>query len=82
MMGYEDLSTALDLITDNGAKTLNIAESYGIEVGKPANFIILEGQDDVDVIKIQGEVLYSVRKGEILIARLPATLVNRVSLTN
>ncbi|ANQ16955.1 cytosine deaminase [Vibrio natriegens] len=82
MMGYEDLSTALDLITDNGAKTLNIAENYGIEVGKPANFIILEGQDDVDVIKRQGEVLYSVRKGEILIARLPASLVNRVSLIN
>lgn len=80
MMGYEDLSTALDLITDNGAKTLNIAENYGIEVGKPANFIILEGQDDVDVIKRQGEVLYSVRKGEILIARLPASLVNKVSL--
>lgn len=82
MMGYEDLSTALDLITDNGAKTLNIAENYGIEVGKPANFIILEGQDDVDVIKRQGEVLYSVRKGEILIARLLASLVNRVSLIN
>ncbi|ANQ27975.1 cytosine deaminase [Vibrio natriegens] len=82
MMGYEDLSTALDLITDNGAKTLNIAENYGIEVGKPANFIILEGQDDVDVIKRQGEVLYSVRKGEILIARLPASLVNKVSLIN
>lgn len=82
MMGYEDLSTALDLITDNGAKTLNIAENYGIEVGKPANFIILEGQDDVDVIKRQGEVLYSVRKGEILIARLLASLINRVSLIN
>tara|TARA_R110001583_G_scaffold1583_3_gene12326 strand:+ start:6360 stop:6491 length:132 start_codon:yes stop_codon:yes gene_type:complete len=40
MLGYADLKTALDLITTNGAKTLNISHQYGIEVGKPANFII------------------------------------------
>lgn len=81
MMGYEDLETALDLITDNGAKTLNISENYGIEVGKPANFIILEGSNDVEVIQKQGDVLYSVREGEVLISRQPATLNQTISLT-
>ena len=80
MMGYEDLETALDLITDNGAKTLNISENYGIEVGKPANFIILEGSNDVEVIQKQGDVLYSVREGEILISRQPATLNQTIPL--
>lgn len=80
MMGYEDLETALDLITDNGAKTLNISENYGIEVGKPANFIILEGSNDVEVIHKQGDVLYSVREGEILISRQPATLNQTIPL--
>lgn len=80
MMGYEDLETALDLITDNGAKTLNISENYGIEVGKPANFIILEGSNDVEVIQKQGDVLYSVREGEILISRKPATLNQTIPL--
>lgn len=80
MMGYEDLETALDLITDNGAKTLNISENYGIEVGKPANFIILEGSNDVEVIQKQGDVLYSVREGEILISRQPATLNRTIPL--
>jgi cytosine deaminase len=82
MMGYEDLSTALDLITDNGAKTLNISERYGIEIGKPANFIILEGYDDVDVIRRQGELLWSVREGKILISRQPSILTKCVNLTN
>lgn len=81
MMGYEDLETALDLITDNGAKTLNISENYGIEVGKPANFIILEGSNDVEVIQKQGDVLYSVREGEVLISRQPATLNQTIPLT-
>jgi len=81
MMGYEDLETALDLITDNGAKTLNIYDNYGIEVGKPANFIVLEGGNDLEVIQKQGEVLYSVRKGEVLVSRQPAILNQTVKLT-
>jgi len=80
MMGYEDLSTALDLITENGAKTLNIAERYGINIGKPANFIILEGFDDADAIRRQGEVLWSIRAGEVIICRQPSVLIKRVDL--
>ena len=80
MMGYEDLETALDLITDNGAKTLNIFENYGIEVGKPANFIVLEGGNDLEVIQKQGDVLYSVREGEVLVSREPAILNQTVKL--
>ena len=80
MMGYEDLETALDLITDNGAKALNIFENYGIEVGKPANFIVLEGGNDLEVIQKQGDVLYSVREGEVLVSREPAILNQTVKL--
>ncbi|MEI6894416.1 MAG: cytosine deaminase [Colwellia sp.] len=80
MMGYDDLSTALDLITDNAAKTLNISTRYGIEIGKPANFIILEGYDDVDAIRRQGDVLWSVREGKVLICRQPSMLTEQVSL--
>lgn len=81
MMGYEDLSTALDLITENGAKTLNLAERYGIEIGKPANFIILEGFDDADAIRRQGEVLWSVRAGEVIVCRQPSVLTECVNLS-
>ncbi|PWQ93179.1 cytosine deaminase [Leucothrix arctica] len=82
MMGYDDMSTGLDLITDNGAKTLNIADRYGIDVGKPANFIILEGFDDVDVIRRQGDVLWSVREAKVLTCRKPSLLTQSVCLTD
>ncbi len=81
MMGYRDLSTALDLITINGAKTLQVEQQYGIEEGKPANFIILQGCDDLAVIQQQGEVLYSVRQGEILVQRQPASLLRTTHLS-
>jgi cytosine/creatinine deaminase len=76
MMGYEDISRALDLITDNGARVLGL-DDYGIAVGKPASFVILEGEDDFEVIRRQGEVLYSVRRGRVLVERRPAELVRR-----
>lgn len=74
MMGYDDFKVALDFITDNGAKVMNISDSYGIEVGKPANFIILNGKDDVEVIREQSDVIWSVRKGEVLIERKPSVI--------
>ncbi|MDF1763786.1 MAG: cytosine deaminase [Oleibacter sp.] len=75
MMGYADFSTALNLITDNSAKTLNIQDRYGVEVGKPASFILLDGEDDYSVIRKQGEVLLSVRLGEVILKRQPARVV-------
>ena len=74
MMGYQDFSQALSLITDNSARTLNIEQRYGIEVGKPASFNLLEGEDDYSVLRNQGEVLLSVRNGEIIMQRDPAKI--------
>lgn len=71
MMGYQDFSQALSLITDNSARTLNIEARYGIEVGKPTSFNLLEGEDDYSVLRTQGEVLLSVRHGEIIMQRDP-----------
>ncbi|WP_409525892.1 cytosine deaminase [Nitrincola sp. MINF-07-Sa-05] len=75
MMGYEDFSHALDFITDNSARTLGIQDSYGIEVGKPASFILLDGEDDYSVLRMQSEVLMSVRKGKVLMQKEPAKVI-------
>lgn len=74
MMGYQDFSQALSLITDNSARTMNIEERYGIEVGKPASFNLLDGEDDYSVLRTQGEVLLSVRQGDIIMQRDPAKI--------
>lgn len=79
MMGYDDFKNALDFITENGARVMHL-ENYGIEAGKPANFIILQGSDDVSVIREQGDVLWSVREGKILVERQPATLKQQVKI--
>ncbi len=66
LMSFEQMERALDLITFNGAKTLCIEDIYGIEVGKAANFIVLDAPDPLEAIRQRAGVLASVRNGEFL----------------
>ena len=74
MLGYEDLRRGLDLITDNSARTLNLGERYGLEVGRPANLLVLSAPDDYEMLRTQGHALLSVRNGEVLMRRTPAQI--------
>jgi cytosine deaminase len=66
---YEELETAFDLITYNGAKTLMLEDGYGLEQGKPANFIVLNESSVFEAIRKRVEVLASVRHGNFLFRR-------------
>src|SRR5699024_4881991 len=42
MMGYEEIMNSYRFISTNAARTLHLGDSYGIRVGNPADFIILD----------------------------------------
>ena len=67
----EEVENAFDMITYNGAKCLNIHNAYGLEEGKDANFIVLDGDSSWDCIRRRVGVLASVRKGEFLFKKKP-----------
>lgn len=64
LMGYEQIVNSIDLVTANSAKTLNIEDQYGIEVGKPASFIVLSANNEYEAIRKQATVSYSYRNGK------------------
>jgi len=66
IMSKKDVETNFDLITYNGARCLNIQDTYGLEVGKAANFIVLNETSVYDAIRRRVDVLASVRNGEFL----------------
>ncbi|OEC37280.1 cytosine deaminase [Pseudomonas cuatrocienegasensis] len=74
MLGYEDLKRSLDLITDNSARALALGERYGLEVGRPANLLILSAPDDYEMVRRQGYALVSIRHGKLLMRRTPASI--------
>ncbi|TGA97011.1 cytosine deaminase [Sporolactobacillus shoreae] len=72
LMGYKEITEALDLITVNSAKALHVSEQYGIEEGKPANFLIMSEPDSYNVIRKLAPVCYSVHKGKVMAETKPA----------
>lgn len=71
IMSPEEIEKDLDLITYNGARCMNIQDRYGLEAGKDANFIVLDGNSPFDVIRRRAGVLASIRKGEYLFKKKP-----------
>ena len=68
-MSPEEIKISFDLITYNGARCMNIQDTYGLEVGKAANFIVLNEGSVYEAIRKRVDVLASVRNGEFLFRR-------------
>lgn len=67
-MGSATERTAvLDMATYNPAKTLGLQDTYGIEVGKNADFVVYDNKDLSNLINDQPLLKYVIKKGEILV---------------
>lgn len=67
IMGYTEIMNSYRFITKNGARTMQVQDSYGIEVGKPANFLIFNAKNWYDALNERAELLYSVHNGNVLV---------------
>ncbi|MDU7581859.1 cytosine deaminase [Aeromonas sp.] len=72
IMGYEQINDSLKLISSHSARTLNVQDRYGIEVGKPANLLILPAENGFDAVRRQVPVRYSIRHGRVIADTRPA----------
>lgn len=79
MTGMSEIDTCFDMVTVHGAKTLNLADSYGIEVGKPANLIVLDADSRYEAMRRRATVRYVISQGKLLAhTELPITAWKRV----
>ena len=72
IMGYEQINDSLKLISSHSARTLNVQDRYGIEVGKPANLLVLPAENGFDAVRRQVPVRYSIRHGRVIADTRPA----------
>ncbi|MGX7106522.1 amidohydrolase family protein [Hutsoniella sourekii] len=73
LMREEDFERNFDLVTYNGAKLMQLEDIYGLDEGKPANFIVLDGESPYDAQRRRVECMASVRNGEFLFQKEPRT---------
>ncbi|MEL6813839.1 MAG: amidohydrolase family protein [Cyanobacteria bacterium J06598_3] len=72
MTGQSEIDACYDMVTIGGAKTLNVEETYGIEVGKPANLIVLDATSRYEAILKRSTVRTVISQGRVLIETTPA----------
>ena len=80
MMSPEEITNDLDLVTTNGAITMSITDRYGIEEGKPANFIVLDAKSEFEAICERAGITASVRHGEYLFEKITAKVTGAIDL--
>lgn len=66
MTGMAEIDACFDMVTWHGAKTLHLEDNYGIEVGKPANLIVLDADSRYDAIRRRATIRYAISQGKLL----------------
>ena len=77
MSGYEEISDVLDLVTTNAAKALRLQDSYGIEEGKPADFLVLDAPSAFEALRLVPVRLHVFKNGREVANTTPATSMLR-----
>ncbi len=72
MSGREEILEMLRLATERGARTLGVEDEYGIEEGKPADFVIFDAPSAIEVIRLRATRRYVVRHGHVIAETTPA----------
>ncbi|RSX56061.1 cytosine deaminase [Bifidobacterium dolichotidis] len=68
-MGYTQLQNAYKYVTENGAKAMHVTDHYGIEVGKPASFVVMDAKDFYGVLNTNATMLLSVHNGKVIVTK-------------
>ena len=79
MSGYEEINDVLDLITTNAGRVLRISDRYGIEEGKPADFLVLDAPSAFEALRLVPARLYVFKGGREVASTTPGRSVVRRS---
>jgi cytosine deaminase len=71
LMSRAEIEECFAMVTSRGATVLGLGEDYGIEVGRPASFVVLPASDGFDAIRRQVRASHVVSRGHVL-ATTPA----------
>jgi cytosine deaminase len=70
MTGRGELFRAYEMVTTNAARAAEV--EYGVEEGKPANFVVLDCEDEAEAIRLRPAARWVVRLGRIVAETEPS----------
>ncbi|MBS0434908.1 MAG: amidohydrolase family protein [Proteobacteria bacterium] len=77
MTSQTQMRQCFDAVTVNSARILGLYDDgdYGLEVGKAADFVLLQAGDPIEAIRLRATRLLVVRRGQVLACSAPAKAV-------
>jgi cytosine deaminase len=72
MSGADEIAEMLRLATVRGARTLGIEDEYGVEPGKPADFVVFDAPSPQEVMRLHPVRRWVVRRGRVVAETTPA----------
>ncbi|MGL5080750.1 MAG: cytosine deaminase [Microcoleaceae cyanobacterium] len=67
MTGVTEIEACYNMVTWNGAKTLNLAREYGLNVDQSANLIVLDAESPYAAIRDRSTVQWVICQGKVLV---------------
>jgi len=71
LSSFDDMAWCFDAVTVNSARIMGL-ESYGLDKGCDANFVLLQARDKIEAVRLRAHRLAVVRKGRIVARSAPA----------
>jgi cytosine deaminase len=72
MSGLAEIPEMLRCATERGARTLGVEDEYGIEEGKPADCVVFDAPDALEVMRLHPPRRWVVRRGRVIAETLPS----------
>jgi cytosine deaminase len=72
MSGRDEIAEMLECATTRGARTLGIEDEYGLDEGKPADFVIYDAPTPLEVLRLRPVRRWVVRRGRIVAETTPS----------
>jgi cytosine/creatinine deaminase len=72
MSGLAEIPEMLRCATERGARTLGVEDEYGIEEGKPADCVVFDAPDALEVMRLHPPRRWVVRRGRVIAETVPS----------
>ena len=72
MSGLEEIPEMLRCATERGARTLGVEDEYGLEEGKPADLVVYDAPNALEVLRLHPSRRWVIRRGRVVAETTPA----------
>ncbi len=72
MSGLDEIPEMLECATTRGARTLGIEDEYGLEEGKPADCVVFDAPNAIEVLRLHPARRWVVRRGRVIAETEPS----------